>query len=368
MANQPMHTQAPSPQQVLITGGAGFIGQRLTKRLLDAGHQVTVLDNLHPQVHGHAGSPVKLDPRAQLVTGDVTTDGLRVALRQCQPNVVFHLAAETGTGQSLTESSRHGRVNVVGTTQLQDALQGQTHLKRVVLTSSRAVYGEGAWRTADGLIAYPRPRSEKNLKSGRFSCIENATPVAHDAATTEPRPISIYGVTKHTQEQLLRVWCEAFSVELAVLRLQNVYGAGQAVGNPYTGVLTTFARLASQGQTLDVYEDGEIVRDFVHVSDVVEALFSAGTAPLSAPALEHPLDIGCGRPETLHQVAIKLAALAKAPAPKVSGRYRLGDVRAASCSIERARLHLGYTPKMSLETGLGELLGFVRSELQGTPN
>ncbi len=351
---------------VLITGGAGFIGSRLSAALLRDGHRVDVLDVLHPQVHADGEWPADLSPAAGRHRVDVTDlDGVEDVLREVRPDVVVHLAAETGTGQSLTEASRHGRVNVVGTTTLLDAMTRTGHVpQHLLLASSRAVYGEGRWREQGGESFYAPVRGAAELALEHWDPIGPSgpdvpvTPEPQLAGTVEPRPASVYAATKLAQEHLLHAWASAMGVRLSVLRLQNVYGAGQSLANPYTGVLTVFAQEALAGNVLDVYEDGRILRDFVHVSDVVAAFRCALRREASGPLL---VDIGSGQPTTLLEVATLIADLAGAPEPVVSGRYRLGDVRAACTDVSAAREQLGWAPETTLRSGADELIGWVRS-------
>ncbi len=275
---------------VLITGGAGFIGCRLARRLLDAGHRVTVLDRLHPQVHTGTGRPADLPADATLLPLDIAeASAWDTALKLVTPEIVVHLAAETGTGQSLTEATRHGQVNVVGTTALMlDALhRHDVRPQQILLASSRAVYGEGAWADGAGTVFYPPPRSHDSLVAAQWDPMapdgSPATPVAQSAAGIEPRPTNVYAATKLAQEHLLSAWGAAFGVPLTVLRLQNVFGAGQSLANSYTGVLTYFARQAAAGEQIRVFEDGDIIRDFVHVDDVVEAMVRACRPPSRRP-------------------------------------------------------------------------------------
>lgn len=350
--------------QALITGGAGFIGSRLAAVLVRAGWDVVVFDSFHPQVHGDVGwqSP----DGVTVVPGDVRdADAWDRCFRlHGSPSLVVHLAAETGTGQSLTEATRHGSANVVGTTQLTDALvRAGCVPQQIILTSSRAVYGEGAW-VEDGECFYPLPRSGEQLARGQWDPVgpsgAAAQPVAHEASTTWPRPTNVYAATKLAQEHVLDAWCQSYGVPLTILRLQNVYGPGQAVGNSYTGVLTYFARQLASGEQVEVYEDGAILRDFVFVDDVVDALARAAGRP---PAATRRADIGGGGAVSLLEVATTMCELAAAPAPVVCGKYRLGDVRAAFADIREASSSLDWQPATSLHDGLQELLSWVPDQL-----
>ena len=225
------------------------------------------------------------------MTDPATWDAL---LGDLTPDTVVHLAAETGTGQSLTEASRDAQVNVVGTTQMLDAfVRGDNRPGRIILTSSRAVYGEGAWVDADGRTVYPGQRSRAMLESGTWD-FPKMSALAFSSQLTTPVPTSVYGSTKLAQEHVLLSWCVAMDVTPVIFRLQNVYGPGQSLTNPYTGIVSLFAQKAKAGEVIPVYEDGLIVRDFVFIDDVVSALLRGVLdAPADAcPPLRHRVGAG----------------------------------------------------------------------------
>ena len=341
----------------LVTGGAGFIGCAISGRLADHFDSVVALDNLHPQVHARPVRPEALDERVELVVGDVVDPAAWEALlSRFRPDVVLHLAAETGTAQSLAESSRHARVNVVGTTEMLDALVRHDALpERVVLSSSRAVYGEGAWADASGALTYPGQRGVRMLEAGQWDFPgRSAVPV--NASTVRPSPTSVYGATKLAQEHVLGAWCLAMGVQPVVFRLQNVYGPGQSLTNPYTGIVPLFARLARDGKEIPVYEDGEIIRDFVYIDDVVSAL--ARGLELEAPG-EGPYDVGSGVGTSILDLAGMVAARYAAPAPRVTGQFRNGDVRSARCDIEDTVAALDWRPEVGVEDGVGRLCDWI---------
>lgn len=357
-------------KKVLITGGAGFIGSNLAEKLLKKEeYEIYAFDNLHPQVHRNQGRPALLPGSVELYTGDVSSSSnWDTILRLVQPDIVVHLAAETGTGQSLTEASRHGNVNVVGTTEMLDALnRNNVRPEHIVLASSRAVYGDGLWISEEGENFYPGSRSHEMLdaKQWDYSDIngKKAQAVPMRADLVEPRPTNIYAATKLAQEHIIRAWATAYSVPFTVLRFQNVYGPGQSLENSYTGILALFSRLSHNGQAIDVYEDGQIVRDFVYVDDVVQSIVKSIELP-PQPAQSRTLDVGSGTPCTVLEVAEKLSSLAAAPKPVISGKYRDGDVRAASCDISQTKSEIGYEPEWPLERGLKSLLDWV-SETNG---
>ena len=346
-----------------MTGGAGFIGCALSSTLPDHFDRVVAMDNLHPQVHPTQDRPTDLDERVEFVKGDVTSpQDWDALLADVTPTAVIHLAAETGTGQSLTEATRHAAVNVVGTTQLLDALvRHETLPERIVLTSSRAVYGEGAWKDADGALSYPGQRSRAMLESGTWD-FPGLTATPFNSHQVVPAPTSVYGSTKLAQEHILRSWCLAMNVTPVLYRLQNVYGPGQSLINPYTGIVSLFAQKAKAGEVIPVYEDGEIIRDFVFIDDVASAIV-AGT--LHSGANAHPYDIGSGEATSIMRLAKTTAAHYGAPAPEVNGKFRDGDVRHASCTIEESKAALGWEPQVMVEEGVRRLCDWI--DASGTP-
>jgi dTDP-L-rhamnose 4-epimerase len=358
-------SKALSKMRILITGGAGFIGTRVARALAPYVKEMVLLDSMHPDVHGD-------DPRFPEIPGtrfiheDVTSPcAWQTLLAEYAPTAVVHLAAETGTGLSLSQATRHAHVNVVGTTMMLDALFQLSHRpEHIVLASSRAIYGEGQW-ISDGQAFYPAIRLRKDLLKQRWApgstLRGDAMPVPSRAGITEPHPTNIYAATKLAQEHILAAWAAATGTALSVLRLQNVYGPGQSLINSYTGVLALFARLAVSQQPIELYEDGNAVRDFVYIDDVVQALLGA---LVMIPDNVRLIDIGSGVATTLSKVAEVMAAHEKAPAPFVSGKFREGDVRAASCDITAAKMEIGYKPVYGLDTGLPELLEWVREELR----
>ncbi|MGH9153487.1 MAG: NAD-dependent epimerase/dehydratase family protein [Acidimicrobiales bacterium] len=348
--------------RVLVSGGAGFIGCPLTTRLLEEGYDVFALDCLHEQVHQAPGRPRRLPEAVVLLPGDVTRCGdVEAALRLARPEVLVHLAAETGTGQSLTAAALHANVNVTGTAHLLDGLARSGLVEHVVLASSRAVYGEGSWTGAAGPFS-PELRTRHQLERAQWEPVSPdgspATPLPSRAGTTEPRPASIYAATKLAQEHLAGAWAAGHGIPLSVLRLQNVFGPGQSLSNPYSGVAVLFAATALRGEAIDVYEDGGILRDFVFVDDAVQALVAAVERP---PVARRTLDIGSGATTRLVDLARHVAARCDAPEPVVSGRFRPGDVRAASCDISAAAEHLDYQPTWTLERGVDALLAWVQA-------
>jgi dTDP-L-rhamnose 4-epimerase len=347
---------------VLVTGGAGFIGCALANKIADRAERWVAFDVLHPQVHEGSRRPDALPQSADLVVGDVTSPAdWDELLSIVTPDVVIHLAAETGTAQSLDEASRHARVNVVGTTELTDALGRAGILpSHVLLSSSRAVYGEGNWRRSDGSLFQPGQRSHAQLESAQWD-FPDATPVPSSAQSTVPAPTSVYGATKLAQENILSAWGSSRGVPLTILRLQNVYGPGQSLINSYTGIVSLFSQWAREGKTIPLYEDGRIARDFVFIDDVTDA-FVAGIE--AGPDAERPtLDVGTGVDSTIEDMAVAIANFYGAPTPVVNGKYRDGDVRAASCDISLTLRTLDWSPSWSLDAGVAALQRWIAQQL-----
>lgn len=350
-----------SEQTVLVTGGAGFIGTALARAASGTFGRWVAIDSLHPQVHKTRERPRDLDDRAELVIADVTDPATWDALLDdVRPDIVVHLAAETGTAQSLDEATRHAHVNVTGTTRMLDGFGRVGHVpSRFVLSSSRAVYGEGTWQRLDGTTLRPGQRAHAQLEDGRWD-FDGARPLPSCASTTWPSPTSIYGATKLAQEHVLESWAGARGSELTILRFQNVYGPGQSLINSYTGIVSLFSQLARRGESIPVYEDGAIVRDFVFIEDVADSLVAAmTTADLDSPAR---FDIGSGRATTILELAETIAKFHGAPAPHITGAYRDGDVRSASALIDAADEGLQWRPRWSLDDGVAALQAWIAAQ------
>ncbi len=352
-----------APTRVLVTGGAGFIGQALVTALLEIGVRVALLDTKRPAGrHTIVGTD-----GVTCLQGDVRDlHTCHAAADRVRPDVVVHLAAETSTSGSLAAPGLQAAVNVVGTANVMEAL-ARHRPAHVVLASSRAVYGEGLWRYESSLVLPAPQRREVDLALGCFDPAlppdRRWQPLPHAAGSTPTRPVSVYGATKLAQEHLLTAWGSALGVPVSVLRFQNVYGPGQSTTGG-TSVLTGFAHLAVRRERIAVFEDGCVARDFLHIDDAVGALVAAIECP---PHTSRTVDIGTGAPATLLHAASALADLAGAPAPLVTGAFRLGDVRSAACDPSAAADELGVTAGVQLEGGLDRLLACVSRPLAGAP-
>jgi dTDP-L-rhamnose 4-epimerase len=356
------------PEHVLITGGAGFIGTRVARRLVDAGHTVTVLDSLITQVHGddpEVTSPLlrSLDGVADVVRGTVTSaDDLRRALAGA--TLVVHLAAETGTGQSMYEIDRYVEANVGGTAKLLDILANEKHdVRRIVVASSRSIYGEGSYRTEDGRIVHPPHRADAAMAAGDFDVHmpgEGPISVIPTDESAKLHPSSVYGITKQMQESLIMTVAPTIGIEPVALRYQNVYGPGQSLKNPYTGILSIFSTLIRQGKEINIFEDGLESRDFVYIDDVVEATFRAATVAEAAGGV---FNVGSGVATTVREVVDALFSAFGSEVPtRVSGNYRLGDIRHNVADTTRLRDVLGYEPEVAFRDGVARFVEWVLSE------
>lgn len=349
--------------KALVTGGAGFIGRRLVRRLIRDGAEVAVLDALVPSVHGKDAAPPELGG-ARFVRGDVRDPAAWKEAATGGADAVVHLAAETGTGESMYRTRRYVDANAGGAAVLCDLVtRDEIAPARVALASSRAVYGEGPYRTPDGGVVYPGPRSRAALEAGRWEPTgpsgEPLVPVP-SSSCTRAAPASAYGVTKLAQEELLRVALPPAGVDLVALRLQNVYGPGQSLLNPYTGILSIFSVQLLEGEQVRLFEDGLATRDFVYVDDVVDAFSKALRAELPSGAAV--VDVGGGARTPIAEAAETLRRKLGAPpqAVTVTGEFRVGDIRHATADLRRAEALLGWRPSTPLVQGLDALAAWVR--------
>jgi dTDP-L-rhamnose 4-epimerase len=346
--------------KILITGGAGFIGSHLTRHLLALGHEITVLDNFLPQVHaGNSSLAEDLAPHVQLVTGDVADPSiLRSALDHAE--CVVHLAAETGTGQSMYEVARYERTNLAGTALLYDLLAKMPghKVQRIVVASSRAIYGEGAYQCEQHGIVYPISRSTEDKAAGQFDPV---CPVCSGPCATIPtpetapfQPSSFYGITKQVQEQTVLMFGRVLGIPSFALRYQNVYGPGQSLANPYTGILAIFSNLARTGQPIDVFEDGLESRDFVYIDDVISATVACIVQNIVGC---HAVNVGCGERTSVLDVAQGVDNFYGGRSSiSTSGNFREGDIRHGMADLDRARHLLDYAPRTQFAEGLKRFL------------
>jgi dTDP-L-rhamnose 4-epimerase len=351
--------------KVLITGGAGFIGSRLACRLA-AQADVTVLDNLSPQIHGpDASFAAGLTQVARCIRADIgDRRALEIALDGQE--AVVHLAAETGTGQSMYAVEHYGRVNLGGTALLMDIIVNQrsSSLRKLVVASSRAVYGEGMYRCAEHGVVFPNARSAEAMAGGQFEPVcPQCGLVASVLPTREETPFapsSFYGLTKQMQEQTVLMFGSALGIDALALRYQNVYGPGQSLSNPYTGLLAVFSNLVRAGKGLSIFEDGQESRDFVYVDDVVEA--TAACLDRSVRGV-HTLNVGSGVRTSVLEVAQAVRRFFESDVPvQVTGAYRVGDIRHNAADISRISALTGFAPRWSFAQGLEGFLAWAQTQ------
>lgn len=355
-------------KNILITGGAGFIGSRLANFLIGNGHNVRVFDNLSPQIHGPdiQQSPLlkSLHKDIEFIYGSVTNrDQLKQALLGM--DTVVHLAAETGTGQSMYAIEHYSNVNIGGTALLLDLIANEPFpVKKLVVASSRAVYGEGKYRCDEHGFIFPSSRAANDMEQGDFSvhcplCRQPAQMVATDEETPV-RPASLYGITKLTQEQMVLTIGKALGISALAFRYQNVYGPGQSLSNPYTGILSIFSTRIRNGSGINIFEDGKESRDFVYIDDVVTA---------TAKGIENDnvqtevFNVGAGVATDVVTIANTLQKLLDATVPiNISGQFRLGDIRHNVADLTKIQKTLGFQPSVSIEAGLRRFVAWVKSE------
>lgn len=361
--------------RVLITGGAGFIGSHIALQLLKNNYEVTVLDNLLEQIHG--ADPVKTSPlycsikdKVHFIKGDVCNKAdSEKALDDV--DYVIHLAAETGTGQSMYEIKRYIDVNIGGTALLMDILANtKNHVKRVIVAESRAIYGEGKYHCEICGDVYPTERKDEDMAKGNFEChCPKCGGKVQLVATTEDsaiHPSSVYGIGKQVQGQLVHLICKNIGIESVSFRYQNVYGPGQSLTNPYTGILSIFSNRIKNHKGINIFEDGKETRDFVYIDDVVDATIAGMEVP---KANGHVFNVGTGISTDVLTVAQTLCKHYGIEVPlTISGNYRLGDIRHNNADITLAKQILGFQPKWTFDAGIKQFTEWVNRQKLQTDN
>lgn len=345
--------------RILITGGAGFIGSNLVAALYAKGYEITVLDNLSEQIHGSdpETSPLfqSIQDKVRFIRGSVCDrDTMEKAL--AGQAVVVHFAAETGTGQSMYMVDHYTRVNIQATAMMLDILGARKDhgVKRMIVASSRSIYGEGKYLSVDGNPVYPIHRNEIDMQDGRFELYDPQTKqplsiVATDEASLI-HPSSVYGITKQVQEQLVMTVCPLLGIEPVALRYQNVYGPGQSLSNPYTGILSIFSNLIMQRGTINIFEDGLESRDFVFIDDVVDATLRSIENEKASGCV---FNVGSGVQTTVLTVVDHLINSFGIETPtKVTGNFRIGDIRHNFADLEKISSLLGFQPRVDFATGI----------------
>ncbi|MEY4570858.1 MAG: hypothetical protein RLZ10_51 [Bacteroidota bacterium] len=349
---------------ILITGGAGFIGSKLALYLIERGNIVTVLDNLSPQIHGEDPSTSQLylsiRDKVRFIRGTVTSESDWIKALDGQ-DIVVHFAAETGTGQSMYCIDKYINVNIRGTAIMLDLLANRKHsIKKIVVASSRAIYGEGKYFHPTLGFVYPKNRLEKDMISGDFEVKYNYDSGLKLVATDEEsliHPSSIYGITKQNQEQMVMTVCPTLGISAVAFRYQNVYGPGQSLSNPYTGILSIFSTQIRNGNMIQIFEDGLESRDFVFIDDVVRATY---LGIVKEEANDHVFNVGSGISVDVLTVANTLIEAYNINVPiSITGKFRMGDIRHNVADISKIDKYLGFKPATNFKVGIDKFTNWV---------
>ena len=346
-------------ETILVTGGAGFIGTYICEKLYDKGYEVLIYDNLSLQIHGeNASLPEYIRDKVEFTKGDIRD---RNILKQAvqKADKIIHLVAETGVGQSMYDIQRYTDVTIQGTATLWDIIVNEENkVKKVVLASSRAVYGEGKYTCSNCGTIYPNSRKRENLDQHKWElycpkCDEQLNSVATDEESALV-PTSIYAACKKTQEELCMISGKSINVPVSIVRYQNVYGPRQSLNNPYTGILSIFTSRLKNNKPINVYEDGLESRDFVYVEDVADGTILALERE---EANYETFNIANGISTTVFEIAEILSKNINSQLePIVTGQYRIGDIRHCYANIDKAKKILRYSPKFDIESGIKNFL------------
>lgn len=350
-------------KRILITGGAGFIGSHLCDFLLEKGFNVRILDNLSEQVHGKLHvKPSYLNSFAELMIGDVRDkSAVEKALKDV--DIVYHLAAKVGVGQSMYEIAGYTDTNNLGTSVLLEGII-QHPVAKLIVASSMSIYGEGLYQTTSGERVPGHTRDIHDLKKGRWELYDEKGDLLEPVPTPEdkkPSLASVYALSKYDQERLCLIIGRAYRIPVVALRLFNVYGTRQSLSNPYTGILAIFASRYLNGNPPMIFEDGNQRRDFVNVKDVVRALVLACE---KEEANGEVFNIGSGRSYTINQIADLLKEIMSLDdiVPEITRKYRVGDIRHCFSDISKASRILGFEPKVDIDAGLAELTAWLTTQ------
>jgi dTDP-L-rhamnose 4-epimerase len=356
-------------KKILITGGAGFIGSNLALKLINKGYTVTVLDNLSKQIHGE--TPEITSPLFQSIKGKVnfirgTVTSKEDLIKAIADNeIIVHYAAETGTGQSMYQIEHYTNVNIGGTALLLDILANTKHfVKKIIVASSRSIYGEGKYFSEECGIVYPKHRLDECMQKGDFevkypNCAKPLQLLPTDE-NSKIHPSSVYGITKQNQEQLVMTVCPTIGIAGVAFRYQNVYGPGQSLSNPYTGILSIFSTLMKQGKEINVFEDGKESRDFVFIDDVINATILGIE---KQEANNEVFNVGTGIPTDVNTVVKELLDKYKTSVPvKISGNYRLGDIRHNYADLAKIKKLLNFNPEVSFSQGIHKFTNWVNNQ------
>ena len=362
-------------KNILITGGAGFIGSNLALKLISKGYHVTVLDNLDSQIHGENpdfNSPLYKSIRneVRLIKGSVTS---RDAWGKSIPgqDAIVHLAAKTGTGQSMYEIEDYSNVNIGGTALMLDMLANtKNQISKVIVASSRAIYGEGKYISEEFGEVYPDPRSDEELKKGDFEVkykdCKKPLLLAPTDENSKIHPSSVYGITKQVQEQLVMTLTNTLGIAGLAFRYQNVYGPGQSLINPYTGILAVFSSVIRNNGSINIFEDGNESRDFVFIDDVINATILGLE---SNNGNGQVFNVGSGIPISVKTVVDELLHCFNKDIPvNITGNYRLGDIRHNYADISKIGRLLGFKPSIDFKTGIALFVDWVNKQNQSPEN
>lgn len=358
-------------KNILITGGAGFIGSNLALKLIDKGYSITVLDNLSPQIHGE--NPEQTSPlynsikdKVTFINGTVTSrEDWEKALKN--QDAVVHYAAETGTGQSMYCIEKYAEVNMQGTALMLDILANDPEktVKKIVVASSRSIYGEGKYRHPELGIVYPEHRREEDMLNGDFEVKYDGQNVELLPTDEDSKihPSSVYGITKQNQEQMVMTVCPTIGIAPVAFRYQNVYGAGQSLSNPYTGILSIFSTQIRNGNGIKIFEDGKETRDFVYIDDVVDATIRGLEMDEANGEI---FNVGTGEATDVLTVANTLIKSYAIDVPvTVTGNFRLGDIRHNFADLTKIKDKLKFIPQVTFEQGIKKFTDWVlQQEIQ----
>ncbi len=358
-------------RKILITGGSGFIGSAIVNMLAGMGESnITVIDSMNKQIHGGDWKDSflykSINGKCNFIKGSVT-DLSMIQQALSDNEIIIHLAAETGTGQSMYQINEYNNTNIMGLSNLLQAIslqRGDRKVKKVILASSRAVYGEGKYECPNCGVIYPKGRNRKNLMAGDFDfyCNHCKSKLKVIATNEDDKinPLSLYAYTKYAQEQMLQTMCPALGIDFTIFRFQNVYGVGQSLKNPYTGILSVFSSLMLENKDINVFENGLESRDFVYVDDVASAVISCFDNELSSGEI---FNIGSGISTSVIEIAEKLKEYYNSKSNiQVTGDFRVGDVAHNRADINKAKKILGFEAKISLNEGLKQFCSWVQSQ------
>lgn len=358
-------------KNILITGGAGFIGSEIVKQLHKTGEwNISVLDSMTEQIHGkdwqNSYLYKQIKDKCHFVKGSVTDIDAVLPLVK-DTDYIIHLAAETGTGQSMYQINQYNETNVMGTSnilQVISTLGKDSKVKKIILSSSRSVYGEGKYECENCGVVYPNSRTREHMLNGDFNMYcPNCGKKLKLIKTTEDsavKPVSLYAFTKYTQEMMLRTMCPALGVDYTIFRFQNVYGVGQSLKNPYTGILSIFSSLMLENKPINIFEDGLESRDFTNVVDVATGVINSIENWRSNGEV---INLGSGVGTSVNEITEILKKAYKSKSEiKITGDFRLGDIAHNVADISKAEDILGFKQTIGLEEGLKQFCNWVQGQ------